>query len=83
MFEGLDENSNLSVKVMNARFAAYEAEKNKKESDLLTRLEQMDTMLKNLGSAASSGTNSGSQESFNRVSHDYPKKYFTHASYKS
>ena len=73
MFEGLDENSNLSVKVMKARFAAYEAEKNKKESDLLTRLEQMDTMLKSLGSAASSGANSGSQESFNQVSHDYPK----------
>ena len=58
MFEGLDENSNLSVKEMRTRFSAYEAGKKKKDLDLLTRLEQMEISLKSLG-----GENSGSATS--------------------
>ena len=36
LFEGLDEDSNLSVREMKSRFLAYEAEKKKKEDDLQT-----------------------------------------------
>ena len=76
LFKGLDEESNLSVKEMKSRFLAYEAEKKKKEDELQIRMEQMNTMLKNLSATSSSGGNGtpqAPQNSYNQVNHDYPK----------
>ena len=72
LFEGLDENANLSVKEMKSRFLAYEAEKKKKEDDLQTRMEEMNAMLKNLSSVTTTGVTIP-VESYNQVNHDYPK----------
>ena len=55
LFEGLDEDSNLSVKEMKSRFLAYEAEKKKKEDEVQSQMAQMSAMLKNLTSGTSSG----------------------------
>ena len=74
LFEGLDENSNLSVKEMKSRFLAYEAEKKKKEDDLHNRMEEMNAMLKKLSSGTSSVVSTTIPvESYNQVNHDYPK----------
>jgi hypothetical protein len=50
LFEGLDEDSNLSVKEMKSIFLAYEAEKKKKEDEVQRQMTQMSAMLKNLTS---------------------------------
>ena len=73
LFEGLDEDSNLSVREMKSRFLAYEAEKKKKEDDLHNRMEQMNVMLKNLSSGTTSVVSAIPAESYNQVNHDYPK----------
>ena len=67
LFEGLDENSKLSVKDLKTRFISYEAGKMKKKRELQARLEQMDAMMKNLGGGTSSGVSGAPQDSFNRV----------------
>ena len=72
LFEGLDENSNLSVKEMKSRFLAYDAEKKKKEDELQSQMAEMSTMLKNLTSGPPS-TASASLGSYREVNHDYPK----------
>ena len=68
LFEGLDEDANLSVKEMKSRFLAYDAEKKKKEDEVQSQMAQMSAMLKNL----TSGT-SVPPETFHEVNHDYPK----------
>ena len=74
LFEGLDEDSTLSVKEMKSRFLAYDAEKQKKEDDLHNRMEEMNAMLKKLSSGTSSAVSTTTPvESYNQVNHDYPK----------
>ncbi|KAK1618233.1 hypothetical protein QYE76_023750 [Lolium multiflorum] len=73
LFEGLDDDSNLSVKEMKSRFLAYDAEKKKKKDELQSQMAEMSVMLKNLtANGAPSGT-SGSKETYNEVNHDYPR----------
>ncbi|KAK1667802.1 hypothetical protein QYE76_055961 [Lolium multiflorum] len=67
LFEGLDEDSNLSVKEMKSRFLAYDAKK-KKEDEVQSQMAQMTAMLKNL----TSGT-SVPPEGYHEVNHDYPR----------
>ena len=55
LLEGLDEDSNLSVREMKSRFLAYEAEKKKKEDDLQDQMAEMSVMLKNLSGETTSG----------------------------
>ncbi|KAK1682427.1 hypothetical protein QYE76_043275 [Lolium multiflorum] len=71
LFEGLDEDSNNSVKEMKSRFLAYDAEKKKKEDALQSQMAEMTAMLKNLTSGNPSGASP--QGSFHEVNHDYPK----------
>ena len=74
LFEGLDEDSTLSVKEMKSRFSAYDAEKQKKEDDLRNQMEEMNAMLKKLSSGTSSAVSTTTPgESYNQVNHDYPK----------
>ena len=76
LFEGLDEDSNLSVKEMKSRFLAYDAEKKKKEDEVQSQMDQMSILLKNLSAASSSGANGSPKApevSYNQVNHDYPK----------
>ncbi|KAK1650391.1 hypothetical protein QYE76_068196 [Lolium multiflorum] len=72
LFEGLDEDSNLSVKEMKSRFLAYDAEKKKKEDEVQSQMAQMTAMLKNLTSGTSSRT-SVPPEDYHEVNHDYPR----------
>jgi hypothetical protein len=73
LFEGLDEDSNLSVKEMKSRFLAYEAEKKKKEDELQNQMAEMTAMLKNLTAGGTSSGASASKESYHDVNHDYPR----------
>ncbi|KAK1666693.1 hypothetical protein QYE76_054852 [Lolium multiflorum] len=66
LFEGLDEDSNLSVKEMKSRFLAYDAEKKKKEDELQSQMAEMSAMLKNLTSGPPS-TASASLGSFHAM----------------
>ncbi|KAK1699023.1 hypothetical protein QYE76_015720 [Lolium multiflorum] len=72
LFEGLDENSNLSVKEMKSRFLAYDAEKKKKEDELQSQMAEMSVMLKNLTNGSPS-TASASLGPYREVNYDYPK----------
>ncbi|KAK1682572.1 hypothetical protein QYE76_043420 [Lolium multiflorum] len=73
LFEGLDDDSNLSVKEMKSRFLAYEAEKKKKEDELQSQMAEMSVMLKNLTTGGAPSGASGSKASFHEVNHDYPR----------
>ena len=73
LFEGLDENSNLSVKEMKSRFLAYDAEKKKKEDELQNQMTEMTAMLKNLTAGGTSSGASASKETYHDVNHDYPR----------
>ncbi|KAK1669281.1 hypothetical protein QYE76_057440 [Lolium multiflorum] len=73
LFEGLDDDSNLSVKEMKSRFLAYEAEKKKKEDELQSQMAEMSVMLKNLTTGGAPSGVSASKESFHEVNHDYPR----------
>lgn len=74
LFEGLDDDTNLSVKDMKERLRNFEATKAKEKSDLLSRIEQIESKFKDLGVEISSeATSGGSKESLNRVSFNYPK----------
>ena len=72
LFEGLDENSKLTVKEMKSRFLVYDAEKKLKEDELRSQMNEMNAMLKNLSARAGS-RGSASEQSYNQVNHDYPK----------
>ncbi|KAK1620846.1 hypothetical protein QYE76_026363 [Lolium multiflorum] len=73
LFEGLDEDSNLSVKEMKSRFLAYEAEKKKKEDELQNQMAEMTAMLKNLTAGGTSSGASVSKESYHDVNYNYPR----------
>ncbi|KAK1628924.1 hypothetical protein QYE76_003239 [Lolium multiflorum] len=73
LFEGLDDDSNLSVKEMKSRFLAYDAEKKKKEDELQSQMAEMSVMLKNLTTGGAPSGVSASKESFHEVNHDYPR----------
>ncbi|KAK1603911.1 hypothetical protein QYE76_027584 [Lolium multiflorum] len=73
LFEGLDEDSNLSVKEMKSRFLAYEAEKKKKEDELQNQMTEMTAMLKNLTVGGTPSGASASKESYHDVNHDYSR----------
>ncbi|KAK1648668.1 hypothetical protein QYE76_066473 [Lolium multiflorum] len=73
LFEGLDDDSNLSVKEMKSRFLAYDAEKKKKEDELQSQMAEMSVMLKNLTTSGARSGTSGSKETYNEVNHDYPR----------
>ncbi|KAK1619399.1 hypothetical protein QYE76_024916 [Lolium multiflorum] len=73
LFEGLDDDSNLSVKEMKSRFLAYEAEKKKKEDELQNQMTEMSAMLKNLTAGGTPSGTSASKETYHDVNHDYPK----------
>src|SRR3954466_15198036 len=72
LFEGLEDNSKLTVKEMRSRFLAYDAEKQKKEDELRNQMTEMSEMLKIL-KAESSGRKTAPEESYSQVNHDYPK----------
>ena len=72
LFEGLEDDSQLTVKEMRTRFISYEAGKKKKEDDLRKQMNEMSAMIKNL-SAESASRGSAPEESFHQVNHDYPK----------
>ncbi|KAK1664604.1 hypothetical protein QYE76_052763 [Lolium multiflorum] len=73
LFEGLDDDSNLSVKEMKSRLLAYDAEKKKKEDELQSQMAEMTAMLKNLTAGGAPSGASASKETFHEVNHDYPK----------
>ncbi|KAK1645846.1 hypothetical protein QYE76_063651 [Lolium multiflorum] len=73
LFEGLDDDSNLSVKEMKSRFLAYDAEKKKKEDELQNQMTEMTAMLKNLTAGGTSSGASASKETYHDVNHDYPR----------
>ncbi|KAK1606085.1 hypothetical protein QYE76_029758 [Lolium multiflorum] len=73
LFEGLDDDSNLSVKEMKSRLLAYDAEKKKKEDELQSQMAEMSAMLKNLTASGAPSGASGSKETYNEVNHDYPR----------
>ena len=72
LFEGLEDDSQLTVKEMRTRFISYEAGKKKKEDDLRKQMNEMSVMIKNL-SAESASRGSAPDESYHQVNHDYPK----------
>ncbi|KAK1648420.1 hypothetical protein QYE76_066225 [Lolium multiflorum] len=73
LFEGLDDDSNLSVKEMKSRLLAYDAEKKKKEDELQNQMTEMTAMLKNLTAGGTLSGASASKESYHDVNHDYPR----------
>ncbi|KAK1616000.1 hypothetical protein QYE76_021517, partial [Lolium multiflorum] len=73
LFEGLDDDSNLSVKEMKSRLLAYDAEKKKKEDELQNQMTEMTAMLKNLTAGGTLSGASASKESYHEVNHDYPR----------
>ena len=48
LFEGLEDNTKLTVKEMKSRFLAYDAEKKVKEDELRNQMNEMNEMLKSL-----------------------------------
>ena len=72
LFEGLEDDSQLTVKEMRTRFISYEAGKKKKEDDLRKQMNEMSVMIKNL-SDESASRGSAPDESYHQVNHDYPK----------